>query len=137
MYLSKTIPAFPIRDIENALQFYRNKVGFDVLFSNDNYAVLRRDDAELHLWKANDMKWKFRRFLLIRKPIVSGAESFLPGTHSCRIKVQGIDELYSELREKDILHKVHNTIILTNWGTREFHIVDLYGNLITFFEYSQ
>ena len=64
---------------------------------------MRRDDAVLHLWQADDEGWCTRD--PSEPPVRSGAESFM-GTASCRISVEGVDELYEELRSKDVLHPV-------------------------------
>lgn len=77
-------------------------------------------------------KWK--SIFLFLNPISSGAESFLAGTHSCRIEVNGIEELYKELKEKNVLHNEKTEMETTYYGTREFATLDLYGNLLTFYE---
>lgn len=135
MFLKQTIPTFPVHNIQESVRFYRSNLSFEEVYSDENYAVLKRNDAQLHLWKANDKRWKMGGFFLIQKPIRSGAESFLAGTHSCRIQVEGIAELYDELKTKNVLHKTERELKHTAWKTLEFHVVDLYGNLITFFEF--
>jgi hypothetical protein len=67
--------------------------------------------------------------------VSSGAESFIAGTASCRIHVQGVDDLYDELRAQDVLHSVSKDGVAdTDFGTREFATVDSDNNLVTFFE---
>ena len=133
-HLLQTIPAFPVLSIEEAVEFYTEILGFSCTFKEDSFAMLTRSEIELHLWLANDRSWFRRSFLLFLKPIISGAESFITGTHSCRIRVNGIDDLYEEFAAKDVLHGTQNTIEVKEWGEKDFHILDLYGNLITFFE---
>ena len=71
---------------------------------------------------------------LLERPVSTGAESFLAGTASCRIEVEGIDELYEELRAADVLHPVsRDGVDDTDFGTREFATLDLDGNLVTFY----
>jgi catechol 2,3-dioxygenase-like lactoylglutathione lyase family enzyme len=43
--LTQTIPALPVRDIEPAVAFYRDRLGFDVLHHEGGFAVLGRGDA--------------------------------------------------------------------------------------------
>ena len=132
--LSQTIPALPVRDAAAAVEFYRGRLGFDVLHHDGGFAVLARNDAVLHLWEASDETWRERE--LLDRPVRSGAESFIAGTASCRIETAGVDDLYVELAEADVLHPVsRDGVSETDYGTREFATVDLDGNLVTFFEW--
>jgi hypothetical protein len=98
------------------------------------FAKLLRDEVEIHLWASCDKSWKWRSILLFVRPIWSGAETFIAGTHSCRVQVVEIDKLYSELSKNGILYNTKTVIEKTDWGTREFPTLDLHGNLLTFFE---
>jgi catechol 2,3-dioxygenase-like lactoylglutathione lyase family enzyme len=130
--LGQTIPALPVHDAATAADFYREHLSFDVVYQDRGFAVLRRDEAALHLWEASDESWRTRASL--ENPVTSGAESFLAGTASCRVSVEGVDQLYSELQGSDILHPAsRNGVEETGFGTREFATLDLDGNLITFF----
>ena len=135
MSLSQTIPAMPVRDAAAAVAFYRDRFGFKVLHQDEGFAVLGRDDAQVHLWEAGDESWG-ERVALRETPISSGAESFIAGTASCRIMVDGVDALYQELSPKDVLHPVsRGGVSETEYGTREFATLDQDGNLISFFEW--
>jgi catechol 2,3-dioxygenase-like lactoylglutathione lyase family enzyme len=131
--LVQTIPALPVRDVATAVDFYRDRLGFEALHHDGGFAVLGRDGAVLHLWEAGDESWRERESL--EKPVRSGAESFIAGTASCRILVDGADELFEELRASGVLHAVsENGVSETDFGTREFATLDQDGNLITFFQ---
>jgi catechol 2,3-dioxygenase-like lactoylglutathione lyase family enzyme len=133
--LSQTIPAMPVRDAAAAVEFYRDRLGFQVMHKDEGFAVLGRDDAQVHLWQAGDESWR-ERVALRETPVSSGAESFIAGTASCRIKVDGVDDLYAELSAKDVLHPVSREgVSETDYGTREFATLDQDGNLISFFEW--
>jgi catechol 2,3-dioxygenase-like lactoylglutathione lyase family enzyme len=132
--LSQTIPALPVRDAAAAVDFYRDRLGFEVLHHDGGFAVMARDEAVLHLWEAGDESWRERDSL--ERPVRSGAESFIAGTASCRVVVDGVDELYAELRGTDLLHPVSKDgVDDTEFGTREFATLDLDGNLVTFFQW--
>jgi len=134
MTLTQTIPALPVRDAAQAVDFYRDKLGFDVVHHEGGFAVLRRDGAEVHLWEAFDESWRERS--PDEKPVHSGAESFIAGTASCRIATDGVDELYGELSAREVLHPVSRRGAQdTDFGTREFAALDLDGNLLTFFKW--
>jgi catechol 2,3-dioxygenase-like lactoylglutathione lyase family enzyme len=132
--LGQTIPALPVRNAKKAVDFYRDRLGFDVLHHDGGFAVVTRDDAVVHLWEAGDDSWSERT--TIERPVRSGAESFIAGTASCRIVVEGVDELYEELQASDVLHPVSKeSVDDTDFGTREFATLDVDGNLVTFFQW--
>jgi catechol 2,3-dioxygenase-like lactoylglutathione lyase family enzyme len=132
--LSQAIPALPVRNAAAAVEYYRDRLGFEVLHQDGGFAALSRDDAVLHLWEAGDESW--RRRDSIERPVRSGAESFIAGTASCRIRVEGVDELYDELRPSEVFHPVSKDGVEdTDFGSREFATLDLDGNLVTFFEW--
>jgi catechol 2,3-dioxygenase-like lactoylglutathione lyase family enzyme len=128
--LGRTIPALPVRDVTASAQFYSDRLGFEPVHLDSGFAVLRRDDAVVHLWQANDERWRGRPAGEV--PVKSGAESFIAGTASCRIEVDDVDELFVEMRTADVLHRTSSTVEDTDFGTREFHVVDLDGNLLSF-----
>jgi catechol 2,3-dioxygenase-like lactoylglutathione lyase family enzyme len=132
----------PVRDASAAVGFYRDRLGFDVLHHDGGFAVLCRDEAVVHLWEASDESWQDRDSL--ERPVRSGAESFIAGTASCRIVVDGVDgvdgvdKLYAELQQRDVLHPVSKDgVDDTDFGTREFATLDQDGNLVTFFQWVQ
>src|SRR5215216_93666 len=88
--LGQTIPALPVRDAAASVDFYRDRLGFEVLHHDGGFAVLKRDDAVVHLWEASDESW--RKGVDLQRPIDSGAESFIAGTASCRISVEGVED---------------------------------------------
>ena len=126
----------PVRDVQAACAFYRERLGFRVRHQDLTYAVLERDKAEVHLWQADDETWRSRADLGSR-PVCSGAESFLAGTASFRVQVADVDTLYSELRAADVLHPVsRDGVSSTDFGTREFACLDIDGNQIAFFRWT-
>ena len=133
--MHRTIPALPVRGMDVAVAFYRERLGFEPLWQDAGFAVLKRDDAVLHLWEAGDEAWR-RREDLAEKPICSGAESFIAGTASTRIEVGDVDGLYEELAAAEVLHPVsRDGVSDTDFGTREFSTLDADGNLISFFRW--
>lgn len=132
MHLGQAIPALPVSDMSAAVLCYREKFGFTVLHQDTGFAVLRRDDAEIHLWESSDRRWEQRDSM--ERPVRSGAESFLAGTASCRIQVDEVDALYDELSAAGVLHPASRGGVQdTDFGTREFATGDVDGNLISYF----
>jgi catechol 2,3-dioxygenase-like lactoylglutathione lyase family enzyme len=130
---TQAIPALPVRDAAAAVAYYRDRLGFEVLHHDGGFAVVCRGEAVLHLWESGDESWRERGDLRER-PVCTGAESFLAGTASCRIRVDAVDELYEQLSTSGVLHPVsRDGVDETDFGTREFATLDQDGNLITFF----
>lgn len=131
MKLIRCIPYLPVYNIKEATDFYKTRFGFSVPYHEETFAKLTRDDAEIHLWAASDESWKMRSNISA-KPIISGAESFLPGTASCRIEVLSIQELFEEYQNSGVLYSLTTKVEAQPWGTLEFPTLDLHCNLLTF-----
>ena len=133
MSLHNAIPAFPARDVAATAAFYRDRLGFEVAHQHEGFARLVRDDVELHLWESGDDGWRSRADFT-DNPVCSGAETFIAGTSSCRVLVDDVDGLYDEMRTAGVLHYADpGSPTDTDFGTREFAVTDLDGNLIVFY----
>ena len=130
MQLLRTIPALPVKAIAQSVPFYRDLLGFSLVHQDDGMAIFRRDDIEIHLWEASDESWQTRSG---DTPVVSGGESFIAGTASCRVEVRGVDDLHHVMQPLQIIHP-NAPLGDQPWGTREFAVLDPDNNLITFFE---
>ena len=130
----KTIPALPVQDIKQSMEFYTTKLGFTIRHHDDGFVIAVRDEVEIHLWKSGDDSWRERGTFLVNLPICSGAESFLAGTASCRIEVQGIEELYEEYKKQEVIYDAATVIVEHPWGYKDFPALDHHRNLLTFYE---
>ena len=108
-------PILGTRDIERALQFYVERLGFKLAFRDKsnptNYAGVRRDGAELH------MQFQYEHEM---------------GTLRLRLFVDDPDALFEEYKDKGVFHE-RTRLADTPWGTREFAFYDLDGNGLTFY----
>lgn len=127
-----TIPALPVQQIPAAVEFYRDRLGFRDGYQDDSFAIVERDNVVIHLWAASDEHWVQR--LSPSSVVVSGAESFLAGTASCRIEVEEIEQLYREYLATGVLYDNRTVVERQPWGAREFPVLDLHRNLLTFYE---
>lgn len=123
------IPVLPVRDVSATTAFYHERLGFEVLYADEAYGMLRRNAVDIHLWAATDETWRERA----GNPVDTGAESFLAGTASTRIRVDGVDALFAELTASDVVHP-NGPLTDTPHGTREFTALDLDGNALAFFQ---
>ena len=96
-----------------------------------DFAVLLRDKAVVNLWKAGDASWADRADLAAR-PVVSGAESFLAGTASCRIEVADVDALLPTVAS--LGGESTSGANDMPWGQRVAHILDPDGNTVNLTE---
>jgi catechol 2,3-dioxygenase-like lactoylglutathione lyase family enzyme len=129
MRMLHAIPALPVAEMARSVTFYRDTLGFTLVHHDGGFAIVQRDAVTLHLWEASDQGWRTRS---AAPPVVSGAESFIAGTASCRIAVEDVDALHRELQPRGILHP-SGQLSDQPWGSREFAITDPDNNLITFF----
>lgn len=127
------VPVMPASDVVKISHFYATHLGFEIVVIEDGFTVLKRDAVYLHFWQADDESWKQRfKDRPDDHPICSGAESFIPGTASCRIEVTEIDELYEECNQAGIVHP-NGHIRDEDFGQRTFAVLDPDGNLTAFF----
>lgn len=129
MQLLSAIPALPVRNMEKSVPFYRDQLGFNVRRHDGGFAIFDRDAVELHIWQTTDESWQTRG---VQIP-VSGAETFIAGTASCRIEVTGVEALYATIQPHGVVHP-HAPLSHKPWGTHEFGVLDPDNNLIIFFE---
>src|SRR5262245_33881705 len=110
---TNAIPVLPTRDVPAAIAFYRENLGFDLMFEMDRYAIVTRGAAEFHL--NGYAEWPAGR----------------PETLA-RINLRGVDALYAAV-DQSIVHP-EEKLATQPHGMRQFGIVDPSGNRITFAE---
>lgn len=108
-------PILGTRDLENAIRFYVDSLGFTLAFRDGsaptNYVGLRRDRVELHL------QFQYAHEM---------------ATTRLRFVVDDPDALYKEYKDKDVFYE-GTRLADTAWGTREFALYDLDRNALTFY----
>jgi catechol 2,3-dioxygenase-like lactoylglutathione lyase family enzyme len=111
----ETHPILGTRDIQRAIAFYTQRLGFKLAFGDKadppNYVGFRRDAVELH------MQFQFEHEM---------------GTIRLRFLVDDPDALFSEYRQRGVECNP-NSVHDTSWGTREFALYDLDRNALTFY----
>ena len=111
----ETHPILGTRDIQRAIEFYTQRLGFQLAFRDKtdppNYVGFRRDAVELH------MQFQFEHEM---------------GTIRLRFLVEDPDALFKEYRQRGV-ECTPNSVDDTLWGTREFALYDLDRNALTFY----
>ncbi len=111
--LKYAVPKFPAAVVLASLEFYKKKLGFTKLFDYGDYAAIKRDGVEIHLWECSD-------------------KSIAENT-ACRIAVNEIEALYAEYQQAGVIHP-NGALEQKPWGVTEFVALDLDGNGLFFFE---
>ena len=111
------VPIIPAREMETSTAWYRDRLGFEIQHVEREYGVVSRDDVYLHFWGPSGIAPEQSMFMY-------------------RIGVRGIDDLYEACRSEQIVHP-RAPLEEQPWGAREFAVVDVDGNLLTFFEFPE
>lgn len=109
-WLKTAIPKLASLDIERSVTFFE-QLGFTRTAVYSTVAMVTRDNVDIHFWLT--------------------ADPAVPKLTGCRVNVDGIDALYAEFLLLDIIHP-DDPLGDKPWGLREFSILDVDGNLLTF-----
>ena len=113
-----THPIIGTRDIKRAIEFYTQRLGFQLAFGDQtdppNYVGFRRDAVELH------MQFQFEHEM---------------SRIRLRFLVDDPDALFTEYGQRGV-ECTASGICDTPWGTREFALYDVDGNALTFYRHS-
>lgn len=120
--LNDITPMVPVRDFEDGIRFFRDILGFDVLFRlEDRHAYLKRDQVAV-------------RF--IPAPTDPEDDAKRAGQFHCYVDVDRVDGVYESM--KSGLETLPAGFVRppfdTAWGTREFHVAHADGLLLSFGE---
>jgi len=105
-------PVLPSRNIEKDVAWHHKHTGFEMVFGDDMYAVLKREKLCIHLqWHADTTD----------DPLLGGSV--------IKLFVKNIRPLYEEFMGRGTLSE-EKLRLNTPWGTHEFGFYDLNGNAI-------
>jgi len=113
MSFGRVSPSIYVRDMQQALEFYRDILGFSVVITNGSpvsFAVLRQDAAQIHL-------------------CVRPQSAGLCHTH---IMLNDLDSLYDALMSAGVA--VRQSPKVQPWGLRDIVVADQDGNTFEFAE---
>jgi catechol 2,3-dioxygenase-like lactoylglutathione lyase family enzyme len=103
----RVAPTIPVTDIERALRFYRDALGFVVAFTNGDpvsFAVINQGDAQLHL----------------------SVQPEKAGEIHAHLMVDDLDSIHEALRQAGI--PIHQPPTVQPWGLRDLVVADPDGN---------
>lgn len=113
--LEHIIPKLPMRDKILTKKFYINQLDFTEVGDYPEYLRLKKDNIEIHFFQFSDLKSK---------------ENY----GQIYIRVKKIEELYENFIKKNVAIHPNGKLELKPWQQKEFSILDLDNNLITFGE---
>jgi catechol 2,3-dioxygenase-like lactoylglutathione lyase family enzyme len=111
-------PFMHVEDLEKALTFFNDILGFETQFRVHDYAYVHRETAGFRIWQQK------------------GADAAPPGTRrfAYYIDVRDVDQLYAELKPKldTLLARDVYGPVNQPYGQRELLVLAPDGNLIAF-----
>ena len=111
-------PVLPSRNVNVSIKFYVERLGFKLLgqdlSSDPHYAVIRRDNVELHLQWHDPAEWS-----AVERPML-------------RFEVPEVEVLFDEFKNVGVFHS-KTALRETPWNTREFAFFDPDQNGLTFY----
>jgi catechol 2,3-dioxygenase-like lactoylglutathione lyase family enzyme len=111
-------PVLPSKDVPAAIEFYVTRLGFKLEGQdspeNPRYAVVSRNDVELHVQWHDPNEWS-----AVERPML-------------RFLVSAIETLFDEYQHAGVFHE-RTALRDTPWGTREFAFFDRDQNGLTFY----
>src|SRR2546427_12356997 len=108
--LKVAAPVLASLDIEQSVSFFCSRLGFTRVYVEPGaWGIVSRDAVQIHFWPCS--------------------ERHIAENTSCRIYVEGIDQLFAEF--EGVIHP-NAPLESKPWGSREFGVLDPHGNLITF-----
>ena len=111
-----TVPVLPSADLTRDIAWYLAQTGFECIYQEVGYAVLHRENLNLHLqWHADT----------VADPLLGGSV--------VKIFIRGIAPLFEEFVKRGT---VQDTALNRNtpWNTHEFGFYDLNSNALFFVE---
>jgi len=117
----RAVLVLPVGDMKQARAWYESVLGFETAYLHDdpvedpdgNYAILRRDGAEVHL--------------ILDEPPRNHPWT-TAGTGYLFLIVRGVDAVYQQVQAKRVT--VTRPIRQESWGARAFQLTDPSGNLV-------
>jgi catechol 2,3-dioxygenase-like lactoylglutathione lyase family enzyme len=109
--IKSTVPVLASLNLKETLDFYTNQLGFKIRGQFEDYAILSRDDAEIHFWKCEDRH--------------------ISENTSCYVRASDIQTLYEEFKKRGLILREP---VIQPWGMKELYVIDPHGNLLKFGE---
>src|SRR5262249_16713924 len=117
--LLQALPELPFNDVAAAVAYYCDVFGFRINYQQHDLGVMYRDRVTV--------------LLIARTPVAVSFMTHTPrhnGIGSFEVYVENADTLYAELSAKGA--NLQGEPVSHPWGLRDFRVLDIEGNRITF-----
>ncbi|MGO1120752.1 bleomycin resistance protein [Rhodovibrionaceae bacterium A322] len=114
---ARAIPILASLNISQSVDFYVRDLGFDLIYQDASYLIVRWDEIELHFWLTDQQQF--------------------PENTACYIRGGQIETLYDLLRANEVFARGLDQPKLSSfevrpWNMKEFYLHDPHGNLLKF-----
>jgi Glyoxalase-like domain len=111
--LNDIIPKLPMRNKTLTKEFYLNQLSFELISEYGDYILLKKDQIEIHFFEFKTIN-----------PLENYGQVY--------IRVLDIDDLYKDLKDKNVSIHPNGNLEIKPWGQKEFSLLDPDNNLLTF-----
>lgn len=113
--LTSINPKLPMRNKKITMDFYLNKLDFQLFGSADfdGYLMVEKDNIQIHFFEFKDLV-----------PTENYGQVY--------IRSNNIDDFYQSLLDKKIQIHPNGQLEIKPWGQKEFSVLDPDNNLLTF-----
>jgi hypothetical protein len=94
-------------------EFYLNQLSFELISDYGDYILLKKDQIEIHFFEFKTIN-----------PLENYGQVY--------IRVLDIDDLYKDLKDKNVSIHPNGNLEIKPWGQKEFSLLDPDNNLLTF-----
>jgi catechol 2,3-dioxygenase-like lactoylglutathione lyase family enzyme len=109
--LKTAIPILASLDAPATIDFYTDKLGFELKSQWEGYLIFSKDEIFIHFWATDDPE--------------------VPKSTGCYIRVAEVDELFVAYDKQGVVHP-NGRLADMPWGMRQFSILDNNGNILHF-----
>ena len=111
--LNDIIPKLPMRNKMLTKEFYLNQLSFELISDYGDYILIKKDQIEIHFFEFKTLN-----------PLENYGQVY--------IRVFDIDDVYKDLKDKNVSIHPNGNLEIKPWGQKEFSLLDPDNNLLTF-----
>ena len=111
--LKDIIPKLPMRNKMLTKEFYLNQLSFELISDYGDYILIKKDQIEIHFFEFKTL-------------------NTIENYGQVYIRVFDIDDVYKDLKDKNVSIHPNGNLEIKPWGQKEFSLLDPDNNLLTF-----
>ena len=111
--LNDIIPKLPMRNKILTSEFYLKQLSFELISDYGDYILIKKDQIEIHFFEFKTL-------------------NTIENYGQVYIRVFDIDDVYKDLKDKNVSIHPNGNLEIKPWGQKEFSLLDPDNNLLTF-----